>query len=237
MIKYFKGTVFNVKTHALVNAVNCVGVMGAGIALEFKLRYPEMFKDYSKKCHDKKIITGQVDYYINNDGRIIVNFPTKSHFKYPSKLIWIEQGLQDFVDTYKKFGITSVAFPKLGINNGGLNWDNVKLIMEKYLSRLDIDVYICLDEKKEAEGIEKIMLDKFNLTNIDQLAAIAKLNEQQKENIQKSMPYKRFWEIINTKSVGAKTYSIIFRHFYNLATIVNGEAEQLSLFDLTSGNT
>jgi hypothetical protein len=163
---------------------------------------------------------------------MIVNFPTKWHFKYPSKLIWIEQGLQDFVKTYQKNGITSVAFPKLGTSNGGLNWNEVKILMEKYLSNLDIDVYICLDNKKEAEGIEKSMLDKFNSTNIEQLSSLVKLNAKQKDNIQKHIPYNRFWKISQTESIGMKTYSMIFKHFYGLALGNSQEPSQLSLFDL-----
>ena len=232
MIKYFEGTIFNVDTQTVVNTVNCMGVMGAGIALEFMLRYPAMFEDYETKCKDKRIMTGKVDYYKNEDGSMIVNFPTKWHFKYPSKLIWIEQGLQDFVKTYQKNGITSVAFPKLGTSNGGLNWNEVKILMEKYLSNLDIDVYICLDNKKEAEGIEKSMLDKFNSTNIEQLSSLVKLNAKQKDNIQKHIPYNRFWKILETESVGMKTYSMIFKHFYGLALGNSQEPSQLSLFDL-----
>lgn len=232
MIIYSEGTVFNVGTQAVVNTVNCTGVMGAGIALEFMLRYPAMFEDYEAKCKEKSIITGRVDYYKNEDGSMIVNFPTKLHFKYPSKLIWIEQGLQDFVKTYRKNGITSVAFPKLGTSNGGLNWNEVKLLMEKYLSNLDMDIYICLDNKKEAEGVEKSMLDKFNSTSIEQLSSLVKLNAKQKDNIQKRIPYNRFWKISETESIGMKTYSMIFKHFYGLALGNSQEPSQLSLFDL-----
>jgi len=232
MINYFEGTVFNVNTQAIVNTVNCTGVMGAGIALEFMLRYIDMFEDYEAKCKEKRIITGKVDYYKNADDRIIVNFPTKWHFKYPSKLIWIEQGLQDFVKTHKKYGITSIAFPKLGTSNGGLNWNDVKVLMEKYLSNLDIDVYVCLDNKKEAEGIERIMLDKFNATTIEQLSNIIRLNTKQKENIKSCLPYNRFWKIADTEAIGIKTYSNIFSYFYKLASGADEEPQQLTLFDL-----
>lgn len=232
MIKYLEGTVFNTDAQALVNTVNCTGVMGAGIALEFMLRYPEMFKNYEDKCRMKMMVTGKVDYYVNADDRIIVNFPTKWHFKYPSKLIWIEQGLKDFVKTYHKNGITSVAFPKLGTSNGGLNWDEVKILMEKYLSNLDIDVYICLDNIKEAEGVEKSMLDRFNSTSIEQLSSLVKLNAKQKGNIQKHMPYSRFWKIADTESIGMKTYSELFKYFYAIALGEKEELSQLSLFDM-----
>lgn len=232
MINYYEGTVFNINTQAIVNTVNCTGVMGAGIALEFMLRYPDMFEDYEAKCKDKRIVTGKVDYYKHEDGQIIVNFPTKWHFKYPSKLIWIEQGLQDFVRTYQKYEITSIAFPKLGTSNGGLNWNDVKALMEKYLDKLDIDIFICLDNKQEPEGIEKIMLDKFNAVNIEELSKTVRLNVKQKDIIQKKIPYNRFWKIADTESVGIKTYSSIFKHFYNLAGGESEEPSQLSLFDL-----
>lgn len=232
MIKYYEGTVFNVEAQALVNTVNCTGVMGAGIALEFMLRYPEMFVDYKSKCKEKKIVTGKVDYYKNDDSSLIINFPTKWHFKYPSKIIWIEQGLKDFVKTYKQHEITSVAFPKLGTSNGGLNWNDVKILMEKYLSNLDIDVYICLDNIKEAEGVEKKMLDMFNNIDIMQLSDIVKLNTKQKENIKKRIPYNRFWKIADTESIGMKTYSEMFKHFYKLATGKKEEPSQMTLFDL-----
>ena len=229
MIVFTEGTVFNVNTQALVNTVNCTGVMGAGIALEFSLRYPEMYIDYESKCKSKLIRTGKIDYYKYNESLIIVNFPTKWHFKYPSKLIWIEQGLQNFVDTYKEHNISSIAFPRLGTNKGGLKWNQVKELMLRYLSNLDIDIYICLDKKQEAEGIEKSMLDSFNSYTIEQLSEIVRLNKKQRINIQDCMPYDRFWKIAETEGVGIKTYSAIFKHFYNYTLQGNTQYQQESL--------
>lgn len=232
MIKYYEGTIFNVDAQALVNTVNCTGFMGAGIALEFMLRYPKMFEDYESKCKDNRVVTGKVDYFCVDENRIIVNFPTKWHFKYPSKLIWIEQGLQDFVKTFGSYGIKSVAFPKLGTSNGGLNWSDVKGVMEKYLSALEIDVYICLDSKKEAEGLEKTMLDEFNATNIEQFSGVVKLTAIQKNNLQRRKPYDRFWKIGETDSIGMKTYSKLFSYFFNLAEGIDERPSQVSIFDL-----
>lgn len=230
MIRYSEGTVFNVDTQALVNTVNCVGVMGAGIALEFKLRYPEMFEDYATKCRDRQIVTGKVDYFKHEDGRIIVNFPTKAHFKYPSKLSWIEQGLEHFCKTYTSQGITSIAFPKLGTSHGGLAWNEVKQRMEHYLSGLDIDVYICLDTKENAEGVEKVMLDAFHATSTEQLSSLVRLNSRQKKALRENAPFDRFWKISQTESIGAKTYAALFHHFYQTAMGRTG-GQQMSLFD------
>ncbi len=185
MIKYTKSSVFNVdvEVDAIVNTVNCLGVMGAGIALEFKLRYPLMYNDYVLKCNEKMINVGKVDYYKGDYSEIIINFPTKWHFKYPSKMKWVEDGLKDFIKTYKKYDVKSVAFPKLGTNNGGLEWNSVKLLMERYLSDLEIDIYICLDDLDIPEGVEKQMLELFNSVKISDLEKTIKLNKTQKKNL------------------------------------------------------
>ena len=200
MIHYIDGTVFNTDAMAIVNTINCTGVMNAGIALEYSLRYPEMFNDYEEKCKNKLLKVGNVDYYHDKDV-IIVNFPTKWHFKYPSQLPWIESGLQDFVKTFKQHNITSVAFPKLGTLNGKLSWRDVQALMEKYLGDLPIDVYICLDNNKFAEGTEKQMLEYFNNTNTSQLTQYFRLSAKQIEILDKYKPYKRFWHILDTEGI------------------------------------
>lgn len=232
MIKYFEGTVFNSGACTLVNAVNTVGVMGAGIALEFRLRYPRMYYDYKKKCEEGKLVVEKVDYFNVDSNIIIVNFPTKVHFKYPSKLIWIEKGLQYFVETYKEHSIKSIAFPKLGASNGGLEWERVKVVMERYLSNLDIEVIICLDEKKNAEGIEGEMLKRLNHIDINDLSNEVKLSKKQIEIIAKNLPLNRFWELSKLESIGIKTYENIFKFFYE--ELKNGcqiDYKQQSLFE------
>lgn len=231
MIKYYDGTVFNTDAKAIVNTVNCTGVMGAGIALEFMLRYPDMFEEYKTFCSDGKYLPGRVKYHVARD-LTIINFSTKWHFKYPSKIEWIESGLIDFCKTYKDHNITSVAFPKLGTNNGGLNWDDVKWLMEKYLSKVDAEVYICLDKNPNPEGVEKDMLDMFNNMSIDGISSVVKLNKNQLEALKKNRPFGRFWQIGNTEKIGIKTYSNIFRFFYDKA--INNEQvyEQMSILDI-----
>lgn len=214
MIKYFEGTVFNTGAEAIVNTINCDGFMGAGLALEFSLRYPKMLKDYEYKCKNKTISVGKIDTFKEGE-LLIINFPTKKSFKFPSQLKWVEEGLKDFVQNYKAYGIRSVAFPKLGCSNGGLDWSTVKQLMEKYLSDIDITVYICVDTLKEAQGKEKEMLDAFNKTKLSDISSNVKLSAKQIEELSKNIPYKRFWLIGKTPSIGKNTYKNLFQYFYN----------------------
>ena len=133
--------IFKSKADAITNTVNCVGIMGKGLAKEFKMRFPEMYKDYRKKCEKNQLKIGKLHVF-KTLNRLIINFPTKQHWKHNSKLDWIEAGLKYFVKKYKKWHITSVAFPQLGTSHGKLNWNDVKPLMEKYLNSLDINVEI-----------------------------------------------------------------------------------------------
>ncbi len=142
-LKYISGNIYNSKCQTLVNTVNCVGVMGKGIALVHKLRYPQMYLEYKEHCKNKLIRLGSLWLYAKQENAPwILSFPTKFHWKYPSKLEWIEQGLKKFVDTYEIKGITSIAFPLLGTHNGGLDTNEVKLLMDEYLNRCPIDIEI-----------------------------------------------------------------------------------------------
>ena len=135
-------TVFEVDAKCIVNTANCDGFMGKGLALEFALRYPILEKAYIEQCKAKEIQVGKVYLYRLKD-KDIINFPTKLHYQYPSKLMWIEEGLKYFKSKYKERNITSIAFPLLGGSNGGLDKDVVTNLMRKYLQDLDIKVYIC----------------------------------------------------------------------------------------------
>lgn len=145
IIRYQRGDIFDSKTHVIVNTVNCKGVMGKGLALAFKQKYPGMFPVYQEECKTGKLRIGRPSLYQLSTPWIL-NFPTKDHWKFPSKLEYLEKGLKYFVANYKKAGIKSIAFPKLGAQNGKLSWDEVGPLMAKYLSQLDIDVYIYIAE-------------------------------------------------------------------------------------------
>jgi O-acetyl-ADP-ribose deacetylase (regulator of RNase III) len=142
MITYIRTNIFESNAQVLVNTVNTVGVMGKGLAKEFKRLYPEMFKTYQKFCEEGTLTVGKLQVY-KTPNKWILNFPTKANWRSPSKLEYIEQGLQKFVDNYERLGVKSVAFPMLGCGNGGLSWeDEVKPLMQKYLSDLPIEIFI-----------------------------------------------------------------------------------------------
>lgn len=145
MIKVLVGDIFDSEMETLVNTVNCAGVMGKGIAKEFKRRYPEMFSEYKDMCERKEIKLGQLTIYEVDDifsKRRVLNFPTKGHWKSPSKLTDIINGLDYFISNYKAWDITSIAFPPLGCGNGGLKWSYVGRIMYQKLKNLPLDIEI-----------------------------------------------------------------------------------------------
>jgi len=214
MIKYSQTTVFNVSAQTLVNTVNCVGVMGAGIALEFKLRYPEMYQDYVKQCKKGQVQVGHLNFYQGEEQPGIINFPTKKHWKYPSHLNWIESGLRYFLENYQNWCIKSIAFPKLGCDLGGLEWEEVNKIMQKYLSKAeDLEIIICLDTDPQAQGIEKQMLEILNSPQQwkEELTLLADI---EREKILEYLPIKRFRNL--QKIVTSEQYKGIFNFFYSL---------------------
>jgi O-acetyl-ADP-ribose deacetylase (regulator of RNase III) len=142
MITYVKDSLFESPAKVLVNTVNTVGVMGRGLARNFKEIYPEMFRQYQQLCERKQFQVGKLWVY-KTDHKWIMNFPTKVHWRQPSKPEYVEAGLKTFVSTYAAQGITSVAFPRLGCGNGELVWESeVRPLMVKYLSRLPIDIFV-----------------------------------------------------------------------------------------------
>lgn len=141
MLIYRRTSILESPAQTLVNTVNCVGVMGKGLAHEFKQREPDMFRAYKRICDQKALVPGKLWLWRGNDNWVL-NFPTKLHWKNPSKLEWIEAGLEKFVTAYAAQGITEISFPRLGCGNGNLDWADVQPVMEHYLCKVSIPVYI-----------------------------------------------------------------------------------------------
>jgi O-acetyl-ADP-ribose deacetylase (regulator of RNase III) len=146
MIHYTTGNILESDAQALVNTVNTVGVMGKGIALQFKNAFPNNFKAYVDACKRKEIAIGKLlvtkDRNLNSGEKIIINFPTKRDWRKSSEYSYIEDGLDDFLKIVETYQITNVAIPPLGAGNGGLEWEKVKKIIEGKLHSLDIDVFV-----------------------------------------------------------------------------------------------
>lgn len=144
-----QGDLLGSRMQTLVNTVNCVGVMGKGIALSFKKSYPEMFTDYKRRCDKKEVKLGVPYIYSISAEKKIVNFPTKNHWKTPSKLCDIEEGLKQLASSIRIWKITSLALPALGCGNGGLKWEDVYPLIQRHLFSLEIpiELYIPFESK------------------------------------------------------------------------------------------
>jgi len=139
MIRFVQGNLLEAPAEAVVNTVNTVGVMGKGLALMFKKAFPQNFLRYSEACKRKDVHIGQMFVTENlalNGPRWIVNFPTKEHWRNPSKLQWVIDGLQDLRRVIEAKGIASIAVPPLGCGNGGLDWALVRPEIEYALGNL-----------------------------------------------------------------------------------------------------
>ncbi|MDF0645632.1 MAG: macro domain-containing protein [Nitrospira sp.] len=134
------GDILKSKAQTLINTVNCVGVMGKGIALEFKNRFPDMYEDYVNRCRRGEVKPGVPYLYKTLFPPQIINFPTKDHWKSISKLSDIERGLQHLVERYREWGITSLAIPPLGCGNGQLEWRVVGPVIYRFVKDMGIPI-------------------------------------------------------------------------------------------------
>lgn len=145
-----KGDIFRCNVQTLVNTVNCVGVMGKGIAYRFKKEYPDMFEKYEDICQKGLLNVGKLWLYKTNS-KWILNFPTKTDWRFSSRKEYLEIGLQKFISTYKEKNIQSIAFPLLGANNGNLSPSDSLEIMLRYLNHCEIPVYVYLNYCTESD--------------------------------------------------------------------------------------
>lgn len=152
-VKLTKGDLLKSEAHALVNTVNCVGVMGKGVALQFKRAYPAMFADYVLRCDRKEVRLGQ-PYVFDAGSKLVVNFPTKGHWRAVSKLSDIEAGLDALVALIREWKIRSIAVPPLGCGNGQLDWDVVGPTLVRGLSRLEIPVELYVPHELSVEAAQ-----------------------------------------------------------------------------------
>ena len=150
MITYKTGNLLDDDADALVNTVNTVGVMGKGLAFQFKQRFPAMAEEYSRRCRFNIVEVGTMDVHRMPDGQHIINFPTKRHWRNRSRVDWIQRGLDDLAFVIEHLRIKSIALPKLGSGLGGLDWDNEvhPLVIEAFGDMEDVDVRVYSEPPK-----------------------------------------------------------------------------------------
>ena len=233
-ITEIRGNLFESTTQTLVNTVNCYGVMGKGIALEFKNRFPEMYSIYSDYC-DQKIIQPGILQIWNKSNPWILNFPTKKHWRNPSKIEYIESGLKKFAENYLEKGISSIAFPQLGCSLGGLQWENeVKPLMYQHLEplkNLDVEIYE-YDPNAKDSLYEKLYQSIHRLEVPDYQKHIG-LTKKQSEHVYESIhsgSIQSMLDLQKINGIGEKALEKIYS-FVNgtqLKTIKTGDEIQLS---------
>ena len=163
MIELRRGDLLKQNAEALVNAVNCVGVMGRGIAFQFRKAFPENFKIYEAACKRGEVKPGEMlvfDTHQVTNPRYIINFPTKRHWRDQSRITDIESGLEALVKEVHDRGISSIAVPALGCGLGGLKWSEVRPRIEKAFAKVpDVQVWLF-----EPEEMKSSVVDKSNLS-------------------------------------------------------------------------
>lgn len=151
MIEFKKGDIFKSDCEAITNCVNCCGVMGAGLAKQFKIRYPQMYKEYVEVCNMGELSPGKMHIWENPNGspKYIINFPTKDDWQNDSKMKYIIQGLVGLKNEILARNIKSIAIPALGAGLGGLSWDTVK----QYITNFELLL---------PEGIKVVVYEPLN---------------------------------------------------------------------------
>ena len=167
MISFEKNNILHIKAEALVNSVNLTGVMGKGIALAFRETFPENYKLYRKACEEKEIDIGKI--FVTETGQFfpkyIINFPTKKHWRLPSKYEWIDTGLSSLKQWLRQNEIKSIAIPPLGSGNGKLDWARVKVMIQNALKEFeDILEIIVLEPSEQFETKPSVIKTEVKLT-------------------------------------------------------------------------
>lgn len=217
-IKVIRGNLFTTECQFIVNSVNCEGVMGAGIALYYKFRYPEMFKEYQIQCKKGNIAIGKLWMYYNAlDGKTIISFPSKDKWRNPSEYRYLEEGLREFVRIYKNKNVTSVAFPVLGVSKGGLSEASVMDLMKRFLSKCNILVEIYLFDKDQKDD----MIDDFKKSimrySTDEICEHTSIRRSMIERVKaafESKPLNNMLSLLEIDGIGPKTLEKLIE-FYN----------------------
>lgn len=230
-VKIIKGNLFTTNCQTIVNTVNCIGVMGAGIALEFKYRYPIMYEKYVELCRNRQIDIGKLWLYNKEiDRKWVLNFPTKRDWKRPSKIEYLEKGLEKFLQTYEEKGIKSIAFPLLGASNGGIKPEVSQQIMEKYLSLCNIEVEIYHYSPTSKDDLIDTFIEAITYSSpkeIQQLSGLSKHSISKLRKIVENQEVPSLMRLGKIRGVGKETTA----KAYKLAVNYKKQPVQASIFN------
>lgn len=240
MIHLFPGSVFNAPAAVIANTVNCTGVMGAGLALEMGLRHPDLQADYERRCREGQVRLGHPYLFPLQKAapyQAVLNFPTKKHWRFPSRLEWIEQGLAYIARHHANPArpIRSLALPRLGCDRGGLDWAEVEPLIHRHLADLpDLEVFLCADAAPAA-GAEAAMLQAL-ASDLQAGALPAGVPPRAVRALQGSGTPGRFRMLTGVPGLGKTSYARLFRHYYQLTAEqqTQGDGRQLDLLETTS---
>lgn len=185
MITYTTGDLLRSSAEALVNTVNCEGFMGKGIAYQFKLQFPKNNEDYVKACKNRTLQVGRLHYFKEN-GKLIINFPTKDRWRAKSKMEYIKDGLFELIKLINELNLTSIAIPPLGSGNGGLVWSEVKELIERMLADIHNGINIIIYEPSQNYASQPVVEPKLSLSALVLMEIKKRLNKFDALRLQKT---------------------------------------------------
>lgn len=232
-VKIVEGNIFTTQCGTIVNTINCVGVMGAGIALECRLRYPEMYKKYIDFCEQGRIDIGLL-WLFKGEERWVLNFPTKLHWRNPSKVEYLHAGLKKFTETYKERNVSSIAFPILGGDKGGIPLKISLEIMRSYLDYVEAEVEIYVYDPSSKDDLyekTKSWVLSQNASDISLKTGLRKDYVGKLMDAMSSPEIVQLNQLAQAKGVGIKTLEKVFHLSRNLGEIeCMAEEKQKKLF-------
>lgn len=224
-VKIIKGNIFASNAKVLVNTVNCEGFMGAGIALEYRLRYPKMYEQYVDFCQKELLRPGKLWIYKGSD-KWVLNFPTKDRWRSPSKEKYLRDGLEKFLSTYKERQIESIAFPLLGAQNGGLEKGASLALMLTYLDDLNIDIEIYEYDPCVYDDLYLKLRESILNMSPKVLSEVSGLNKTQAQKVIEAVESVQIFQInqlLNIKGLGVVAIENLFAFASNSREKTNNQ--------------
>lgn len=225
------GNLFNSGCQTLVNTVNCVGVMGAGIALEFRLRHPAMFERYVTLCNQGLFDIGRLWVY-KAPRRWVLNFPTKRHWRHPSKPEYLHSGLQRFVQTYAERGVASAAFPLLGASHGGLHADQSLQIMRSHLRQCEIPIEIWTYDAAAPDDLYDAFKERFQGLSDAEVRERSGLRTQAVRRVREGLSradIRQLNQLARVRGIGDRTLERVFGFMVDDAVGVGSQPQMTQL--------